>query len=99
MYRVRDFSKLTVFENAKNKPPYSWHCILDKNKTNLSTVELQRAVALLKSFEGYLIKADGMIGKLSEANIPPKGSLIIFEGGALHCCPIDICFSIYLPLK
>jgi len=60
--------------------------------------KMKDSCILLKHFEGYFIKIDGIICQLREINIPPRWSFVVIEKG-IFGATLGGHYNIYLPLK
>jgi len=92
---ARNYRKIKSEKFLRDIRSGPWERVLSRCA---SEQELSESCALLKHFEGCLIKADGIICRLEEMKDPPKWSCISWGDGT-QWFAMGNYFNIYLPIK
>ncbi len=91
--RYRKIRSSRFLKKIQNGP---WERILSSMDDNH---KIEDSCALLKHFEGYFIKIDGIICTLKYVKTPPFWSCVLFENGGMQWFAFGSYFDVYLPLK
>ena len=93
MNKHQRYLKIKQIPEEKEQDEIRWEQVCKKGSPPPAD-----AVALLREFEGCVVKADGVVCLLKKAAPPPRWICIAFDDGGMQWFSLGEYFNIYLPV-